>query len=434
MQLIFSFSNAINGLKTLTARRFPCLFLLTVVFVMGGFTPLHAEIFRFNFKDGDTYRINSTVTEDVYLNGQFAHQAYITNRVTVEVSDVQPASNGKPSSALHTCTFMTSEQNSNRTFSWGREYPSVFRRDEFGVYTIDEQYFMPVVRDVPIFPQYDVKKGESWRHSASEAHDLRDNFNIQKPFVVPVDVTYTYQGPIQREGKTYQLIEVNYDLYYDIPLKNLQNRRNGNAALPMLYPVRTMGYSKQRLYWDNNAGILPYYDEVFTIMMELNTGAVIEYRGSAKAEITTLQRMDKEEIAGMLDKNIRDMGISNTTVEKTDEGITISLENIQFEADSAHLLPAEKEKIEKIGKLLSNYPDYELLISGHTALAGKAEDRQVLSEQRAAAVANYLVELGVREQHHIFTRGFGAEKPIAPNTTEANMARNRRVEITVLEK
>ena len=434
MQLIFSFSNAINGLKTLTARRFPCLFLLTVVFIMGGFTPLHAEIFRFNFKDGDTYRINSTVTEDVYLNGQFAHQAYITNRVTVEVSDVQPASNGKPSSALHTCTFMTSEQNSNRTFSWGREYPSVFRRDEFGVYTIDEQYFMPVVRDVPIFPQYDVKKGESWRHSASEAHDLRDNFNIQKPFVVPVDVTYTYQGPIQREGKTYQLIEVNYDLYYDIPLKNLQNRRNGNAALPMLYPVRTMGYSKQRLYWDNNAGILPYYDEVFTIMMELNTGAVIEYRGSAKAEITTLQRMDKEEIAGMLDKNIRDMGISNTTVEKTDEGITISLENIQFEADSAHLLPAEKEKIEKIGKLLSNYPDYELLISGHTALAGKAEDRQVLSEQRAAAVANYLIELGVREQHHVFTRGFGAEKPIAPNTTEANMARNRRVEITVLEK
>lgn len=434
MQLIFSFSNAINGLRTLTARRFPCLFLLTVVFMTGGFTPLYAEIFRFNFKSGDTYRINSTVNEDVYLNGQFAHQAYITNRVTVEVSDVQPASNGKPSSALHTCTFMTSEQNSNRTFSWEREYPSVFRRDEFGVYTIDEQYFMPVVRDVPIFPQHDVKKGESWRHSASEAHDLRDNFNIQKPFVVPVDVTYTYQGPIQREGKTYQLIEVNYDLYYDIPLKNLQNRRNGNAALPMLYPVRTMGYSKQRLYWDNNAGILPYYDEVFTIMMELNTGAVIEYRGSAKAEITTLQRMDKEEIAGMLDKNIRDMGISNTTVEKTDEGITISLENIQFEADSAHLLPAEKEKIEKIGKLLSNYPDYELLISGHTALAGKAEDRQVLSEQRAAAVANYLIELGVREQHHVFTRGFGAEKPIAPNTTEANMARNRRVEITVLEK
>lgn len=435
MRLFFSFFDIMMDMfKKLSKTHIQRFLFWGILFIFGASSSLYAEVFRFRFKDGDTYRINSTVTEDVYLNGQFAHQAYITNRVTVEVSDVQPASNGKPFSALHTCTFMTSEQNSNRTFSWGREYPSVFRRDEFGIYTIGEQYFMPVVRDVPVFPQHDVKEGESWRHSASEAHDLRDNFNIQKPFVVPVDVTYTYQGPTQREGKTYQLIEVNYDLYYDIPLKNLQNRRNGNAALPMLYPVRTMGYSKQRLYWDNEAGLLPYYDEVFTIMMELNTGAVIEYRGSAKAEITALQRMDKEEIAGVLDKNIRDMGISNTTVEKTDEGITISLENIQFEPDSARLLPAEKEKIEKIGKLLSAYPDYELLISGHTALAGKAEDRQVLSEQRAAAVANYLVELGVREQHHIFTRGFGAEKPVAPNTTEANRARNRRVEITVLEK
>ncbi len=435
MRLLFSSSNTtMNMFKNFSKVQFQRFLFVGIFFTLSTFSLLYAEVFRFKFKNGDTYRINSTVTEDVYLNGQFAHQAYITNRVTVEVSDVQPASNGKPSSALHSCTFMTSEQNSNRTFSWGREYPSIFRRDAFGIYTIDEQYFMPVVRDVPVFPQHDVKKGESWRHSATEAHDLRDNFNIQKPFVVPVDVTYTYQGPVQRNGKTYQLIEVNYDLYYDIPVKNLQNKRNGNMTLPMLYPVRTMGYSKQRLYWDNNAGILPYYDEVFTIMMELNTGAVIEYRGSAKAEITALQRMDKEEIAGMLDKHIRDMGIPNTTVEKTDEGITISLENIQFEADSARLLSAEKEKIKKIGKLLSNYPDYELLISGHTALAGKAEDRQVLSEQRAAAVANYLIELGVREQHHIFTRGFGAEKPIAPNTTEANMARNRRVEITVLEK
>ena len=433
MQLFFSFFNTANRLN-LPLLRFSRALFLSVFVILGELTPLTAEVFRFNFRDGETYRINSTVTEDVYLNGQFAHQAYITNRVTVEVSDVQPATAENPASALHTCTFMTSEQNSNRTFSWGREYPSVFRRDEFGIYTIDEQYFMPVVRNVPVFPQHDVKKGESWQHPATEAHDLRDNFNIQNPFVVPINVTYTYQGPAEREGKTYQLIEVNYDLYYDIPLKKLQNRRNGNAKLPMLYPVRTMGYSKQRLYWDNTVNMLPYYDEVFTIMMELNTGAVIEYRGTAKAEVTTLQRMNKEKIAEMLDKNIRDMGISNTTVEKSDEGITISLENIQFEPDSARLLSAEKEKIEKIGKLLSAYPDYELLVSGHTALAGTAEARQVLSEQRAAAVANYLVELGVREHHHVFTRGFGAEKPIAPNTTEANKARNRRVEITVLEK
>lgn len=394
--------------------------------------PLYAEVFRFHFTNGDSYRINSTVNEDVYLNGQFAHHAFITNRVTVDVSEVKAAQDSSLSSALHTCTFMTSEQNSNKTFSWGREYKSIFRRDALGVYSIDEQYFMPVVRDVPVFPQHDVKKGESWQHAAYEAHDLRDNFNIQKPFIVPVSVAYTYQGKIEREGKPYHLIEAQYDLYYDVPIQNLHT--NKHTPKPMLYPVRTMGYSKQHLYWDNEKGILPFYEEVFTIQMELNTGAVIEYRGSAKAEITALTHMDKKEIAETLDKQIRDMGIANATVAKTDEGVTISLENIQFESDSARLLPAEKEKIERIGALLRAYPDYELLISGHTAFADTAEARQVLSEQRAQAVAQYLTELGIREKHHIFTRGFGSTKPIVPNTTEENRARNRRVEITVLEK
>ena len=180
-------------------RVFLCCVLL---FATGLLLPLSAEVFRFRFNEGDTYRINSTVNENVYVNGQFSHKAYITNRVTVAVSDVQAAANGQPASALHTCTFMTSEQNSNRTFSWGREYPSVFRRDAFGVYSIGEQYFMPVIRDVPVFPDYDVKPGQSWQHQATEAHDLRDNFNIQKPFIVPVDVSYTYKGTVQKDETT----------------------------------------------------------------------------------------------------------------------------------------------------------------------------------------------------------------------------------------
>mgnify|MGYP001810904818 CR=1 FL=1 len=42
--------------------------------------------------------------------------------------------------------------------------------------------------------------------------------------------------------------------------------------------------------------------------------------------------------------------------------------------------------------------------------------------------------MGVRSEYNVYTRGFGAEKPVAPNDTEANKSRNRRVEITILEK
>ena len=77
--------------------------------------------------------------------------------------------------------------------------------------------------------------------------------------------------------------------------------------------------------------------------------------------------------------------------------------------------------------------EVDILVSGHTALAGTEKVRQLLSEERADAVAEFLIALGVRDRAHIFTQGFGATKPVAPNNTEAGKARNRRVEITILE-
>ncbi|MGP1576525.1 MAG: OmpA family protein [Treponema sp.] len=424
-----------------TAKRF-LVALCCVLLAGNSFT----ETFRFQFKEGDAYRINSTIAEDVFFNTVFSHQAHITNRVTVNVSDVRSEEGQRPASALHTCTFMTSEKNSKNTFTWGREYPSVFRRDALGVYSIDAQYFMPVVRNVPVFPVHEIQQGEKWQSQGIEAHDLRDTFGIQEPFTVPFTVNYTYQGTTEKNEKTYHVIDADYDLFYEVPASiqaalqkksRTQQQRNKNTRRlekPVIYPVKTVGYSKQKLYWDNEAGILPLYTEVFHIKMELNTGDTIEYRGTAQAAITDLVRMDKEKIKENLDKTIQDMGLQNTTVRQTGEGITISIENIQFAADSAQLLPEEKKKLEHIGTVLSQYPQYELLISGHTARAGTLESQQQLSEERASAVAGYLIELGIREPHHIFTQGFGGQNPIAPNTTEENKARNRRVEITILEK
>ena len=74
------------------------------------------------------------------------------------------------------------------------------------------------------------------------------------------------------------------------------------------------------------------------------------------------------------------------------------------------------------------------MVSGHTALAGTAGARLKLSQERAKSVAEYLVQLGVRHAHQIFTQGFGAEKPVAPNTPEEGKARNRRVEITIMDR
>ncbi len=392
--------------------------------------PLAAETFRYRFADGDSWRINSTVRQDVHVNRRFSHSAEITNRITVKVSDIKPAAAGKPASARYDATFMTSERTTNRSFSWGREYPGIFRRDEFGFYEISDEYFMPVVRNVPTFPEQDLKPGDTWTGTGEEAHDLRDHFGVMTPFRVPFTVEYTYEGPGEFEGRAIHVIRAEYTIFH----RNPPLPRSSRAAEQRDRPVATMGYSNQRILWDNELGMIPFYSEDYRIVLEMESGTVYEFRGTAEARVTETNLFDRDRMVREMNEQIKDMGLGNTTVAASDEGVTISIENIQFEPDSARLLPSELEKIRKLAALLERYPDRELLISGHTALAGTAASRQQLSEERAEAVARVLIEMGVRSPYNVYTRGFGAERPIAPNTSEPNRARNRRVEITILER
>ena len=408
-------------------------FLFISFFLDAALQSAGAEVFSFKFREGDSYKINSLVKEDVYIDRYFSHTAEISNRITVNVSDVQDE--GERSSARHECTFMTSERNNGRGFVWGHQYESVFRRSQDGRYDISDEYFMPVVRDIPVFPEGDVQPGESWQATGEEAHDFREVFGIQKPFRVPFTANYTYKGVVQSEGgagegaRPLHHIEASYVLFFDTPSDALRGRRAGG-----IYPVSIKGSSTQQLYWDAERGALSHYTEEFLIRLELNTGSVIRYEGVAEAAVTWSEPLDRERLVQEISEEIKRQNIAGAHVESSNEGITITLENIQFEANSERLLPGEEEKVRRIARIIARYPDKDLLITGHTALAGSAASRQELSEARAEAVAAMLISLGAREEKNVFTQGVGADQPIAPNDSPENMARNRRVEITILEK
>jgi outer membrane protein OmpA-like peptidoglycan-associated protein len=136
-----------------------------------------------------------------------------------------------------------------------------------------------------------------------------------------------------------------------------------------------------------------------------------------------------EEIA----EDIKRLEIEDAAVRVIDEGIAISLENIQFQPDSAVLLSGEQEKLDKIAEILRRYPDRDILVGGHTARAGSPAGQLELSRQRAAAAAAYLIEKGARTADRVMVRGYGAGKPLGDNNTEAGRRQNRRVEITILE-
>jgi len=114
--------------------------------------------------------------------------------------------------------------------------------------------------------------------------------------------------------------------------------------------------------------------------------------------------------------------------------IRITFGNIQFEAESAVLLENEIVKLQKIAEILLDFPENDLLISGHVVNAGNEDGRKKISEDRANVVANYLVEMGIKSREQISIRGVGSNEPIALSDTPQNRALNRRVEITILAK
>jgi len=140
-----------------------------------------------------------------------------------------------------------------------------------------------------------------------------------------------------------------------------------------------------------------------------------------------------EALAAEIAEVIARQAIADTTVQATDEGIMITLSDIQFQADSAVLPEVEMKKIEEIAGVLSSIPGIKILVTGHTTNIGTEDYLQELSYARAKSVADYLILLGACEEPNVTIAGYGGSRPIADNATPQGMAANRRVEITILE-
>ncbi len=387
---------------------------------------VQCEIFEYKHIQGARYRILSVVDEAVFINGILSHRAEILNRIAVEVTGV------KEGKGEHKAVFQTSERlvyssggkaQAESGFAWTREYESVFERDKLGYLTIDPKYYMPVVRNVPVFPDRELNVMDKWRAEGYEIHDFRDSFEIQEPYKIPFTANYAYVGQREWKGKSYPAFSISYKIASRPP-----------AVRGRIYPVRIMGDFDQIVYWDHSLGQEIAYEESFRITFEMSDKRKIEYRGTAQAEFIESEEMNKEKLVEEIEKEIDRLKIQDVVVRAVDGGISLTIENIQFYADSAKMLPGEQQKLDRIAAILKRYPDRDIVISGHTALArGTREEHLELSQDRAGAVADYFLANKVRTADRMVIRGYGADKPIADNKTEEGMRKNRRVEITILE-
>ena len=113
-------------------------------------------------------------------------------------------------------------------------------------------------------------------------------------------------------------------------------------------------------------------------------------------------------------------------------GERISLDNIYFDFDKAILRPESEPQLNKVVKFLNDNKKIKIEVDGHTCSMGQEDYNQKLSEERAKAVLDYLVNKGIKEKR-ITSFGFGETKPIETNEYEAGRIKNRRVEFVILE-
>lgn len=119
-------------------------------------------------------------------------------------------------------------------------------------------------------------------------------------------------------------------------------------------------------------------------------------------------------------------------VRQSERGIVLTLSETYWSGPrvSSFAKPSES-KINGLANLLAGNQDYKFVVESHTDNQGKTDDLQVLTQERAQAIADKLMSVGV-DQNRIEVKGLGASVPVAPNTTAVNRAKNRRIEVILV--
>jgi outer membrane protein OmpA-like peptidoglycan-associated protein len=111
-------------------------------------------------------------------------------------------------------------------------------------------------------------------------------------------------------------------------------------------------------------------------------------------------------------------------------GLIVSMSDVLFDTGQYSLKPGAREKLAKVAGILLAYPGLNIEVGGYTDNVGGDAMNQTLSENRARAVRDYLVQEGV-STNSVSSKGFGITLPVASNDNSSGRQQNRRVELLV---
>lgn len=287
---------------------------------------------------------------------------------------------------------------------------------------------VPVFRGYPSRIPSDIKVGETWRAYGALSVDPRNQgvYNT-----IPLYIEYTFLGLVEWNGHPVPTAKAKFAVRY----------RPGKEALGDPELLRGEGTRDVMIHYDPDTGFPLLMRE--TVGHEtwqykdgstlVNNGFVLTFwKGAIRYADRAERVVEKEEEVRKVETVLNQEKVPDVAIRQDDRGISLTLENLRFVADQAVLLPGEDQRIVGIIQILNAVPgDKHLLVVGHTAAVGSVESQDLLSLQRSKHIVDLLVKGGIDPSRLLYD-GRGGRDPVADNNTEEGRAKNRRVEIIIL--
>ena len=302
-------------------------------------------------------------------------------------------------------------------------------------FTQDTGY--PLLRNFPTSPTQRLEQQDSGKKWTAESTIVVCPQQGKNPTRIPVLAEYQYIGKKKYNGTDTHYVKAVFALRY-----------HGEDHLGDADMLRSEGSRTADIYLDDRNRPLFirekidetfFYKDAETIRQRgfllhfYDYGQHTVYNGGSIPATALLERSKNPVKTENSNKErIKDKGDGIFNVQETPRGILLNLKNLHFVADKAELLHGEDKKLDEIATILKTLTFKTLFVEGHTADVGDKSTQHGLSLRRAKTVVDELTKRGIPSGVFIYS-GAGGSKPIASNTTEAERALNRRVEITIME-
>jgi len=151
---------------------------------------------------------------------------------------------------------------------------------------------------------------------------------------------------------------------------------------------------------------------------------------AAEARAKAAEANKNVEDANAVREKLREQLNSVLATSESARGLIVNMSDVLFDTGKYTLKPTTQISLAKVAGILQAYPGLKVQVEGYTDIVGSDELNQKLSENRAAAVKDFLISQGVAPGN-ITSQGFGKNNPVADNSTSSGRAQNRRVNMVV---